>query len=535
MDATPWPVQVVLVVVIAVYAYDRFNSPPTNRACTTAARYHVAAFVYFLLYVLSFNVLLYYPQLLDLFGYDVQAAFPEGDMSGAIGVALLLTVLLPRAPVLSQVDSRLRRFLQRRAAIPSEAARLSKVLSQSEFEVPQDSRAGLEKALTGAGFDARHVAFNGAESVASLWTRMEFLFAKLQDLECEPKFAAFSHLRATEYARLKERHTNLRAKAKTAFELLDRLEEAGGDENFVQVVHAYEQGFREDLDEMLKAMCDFISQAVLSCKLTRSGRWHQLSELGFKYDEKHDTSGLSVNHVMALAMVLVPVFLANFIFFTPQQEGVSRGLLMAVMIVTVYCVAVTCAIVPKDRWRFSRRRDDGFRPWAFYVCAGLAAVALGIPVSIVFKTLIGLAQSVAPSLGSALAGAWGDLAYKWPYFFLSFMTAAVTAFHLDNRQTGRLAGPALRALEGVSLAAILAVTAYVVFEMLTRLAANAEGTTVSVPPADRLMGVSAIVGAAIGLLIPAWYRRTSAVETAQEGAADAARRDDLDHAAPAAG
>jgi hypothetical protein len=527
MEATPWPVQIALIGVIAVYAYDRFNSPPTNRACTTAARYHVAAFIYFSLYVLTFNLLMRYPQLQELLAFKAEGA---AGVSGAIGIALLLTVLLPRAPVLSQVDSRLRKFLQRRAAIPSEAARLSNELSRSAFEVPPEDREELERTLATAGFDARHVAYEGAEDTRSRWTQMEFLFAKLQALESDSKFAAFSHVRATECARLKERHANLRTKAKTCFELLDRLEEAGEDENFVQVVHAYERGFREDLDEMLKVMRDYISQAVLSCKLTHSGRWRQLAELGFQHDES-ETVNLGVNHVMALAVVLVPLFLANFIFFAPQRQDVGRGLLMAVLIVAVYCVSVTCAVIPKDRWAFTRRRDDGFRPWAFYVCAGLAAVTIGLPVTVGFKTLIGLTQAAEPSFGNVVGAVWSDLAaYKWPYFFLSFMTAAVTAFHLDNRPGTRLNGTTLRALEALSLSAALAATAFLVTEMLTRAAAGDSG--VHVPPPERLMVIGAIVGGTIGWLIPHWYRRLSGAEAeAQARAEGTSSPEGLGHAA----
>jgi hypothetical protein len=534
MESTPWPVQVVLVIVIAIYAYDRFNSPPTNRACTTAARYHVAAFIYFSLYLLTFHLVVRYPELVGFMGFDVQGPLADLEVSSAVGIALLLTVLLPRAPVLSNVDLQVRKHLQRRAAIPIEATRLSRELCGGELEVPGEERAGLEAELVGSGFDAQHVVYDGAEYTHTVWVKIEYLMWRLQELESNSKFASFMHDRAQEYARLKTQHKSLRTKAKTCFGLHEHLREIEDDEKYLEVLGAYEGGLRDDVEEMFKATCDFVSQAVLSCRLTHGGRWELLGDLGFKRQESNGRPSLGANHVIALASILIPVFLINFIFFAPKRPEVAHGLLIPVMIVTVYCVAVICAALPKDRWSFSTRSDKGFRPWCFFIMAGFAAVLVGFPINLGFKTLIVLTQDADPALGEAFNQAWESLvAFKWPYFFLSFMMAAVTAFHLDNRPSPWLNGISLRALESMSLAGIQAATAYFVFELLSRLAE--QGEAVHVPPLERLVIISAVVGAVVGFLVPEWYRRTSrAQEPAEPEATRSPPPGDVGHAAPAA-
>ena len=54
------------VVLVALYASDRFNTPPTNRSSTTAARFYSAGGLYLCVTIgIYFLLLLGFPQLLQ--------------------------------------------------------------------------------------------------------------------------------------------------------------------------------------------------------------------------------------------------------------------------------------------------------------------------------------------------------------------------------------------------------------------------------------------------------------------------------------
>ena len=111
------------VVLIIIYAMERFNSPTTVRASTTAYRYYLAALLYLLIYLLSFYTFTKYPQLLKYLEIG-----EETRESTVIFVAMIFSLLVPKVPLISQLDERLRKYLHRLASIPFEAIRLSKAI-----------------------------------------------------------------------------------------------------------------------------------------------------------------------------------------------------------------------------------------------------------------------------------------------------------------------------------------------------------------------------------------------------------------------
>ena len=58
---------------IFIYATERFNTPRTIRASTTAGRYYSAATIYLLIYLVTFFLFSKYPHLLKLLISDTEA------------------------------------------------------------------------------------------------------------------------------------------------------------------------------------------------------------------------------------------------------------------------------------------------------------------------------------------------------------------------------------------------------------------------------------------------------------------------------
>ena len=83
-------------VLIAIYAVERFNTPPTIRTSTTAGRYYVAVIVYLLIYLATFYVFTKYPELVErleeIFNIDLSKIGASGITSGD-STAILVAVI----------------------------------------------------------------------------------------------------------------------------------------------------------------------------------------------------------------------------------------------------------------------------------------------------------------------------------------------------------------------------------------------------------------------------------------------------------
>ena len=156
-------------IVIVVFAVDRFKTPPSDpkdgvvpyrisRSTTTAASYYTAVSLYGAIALAVFTFLLLSPQALDRLVATApeigEGVPPWARQSPPLLVALILTVLLPKIPILSSMDEWFRTKLQRMAAIPHEVRRLSAELRRAPFRVTAERERELSDALAAKGFDS---------------------------------------------------------------------------------------------------------------------------------------------------------------------------------------------------------------------------------------------------------------------------------------------------------------------------------------------------------------------------------------------
>ena len=132
---------------VVFHAYQRFNTPSSNRSSTTALRYYLGATLYAALALLTYLALSRFPELLALIGSEVLDSFAK-SLPRALMTALVLTVFIARMPFFSSLDRWLREELQYIARIPHEARRLSRWLQQAAFEIAEPRRARLARPST---------------------------------------------------------------------------------------------------------------------------------------------------------------------------------------------------------------------------------------------------------------------------------------------------------------------------------------------------------------------------------------------------
>jgi hypothetical protein len=263
------------VLLIIIYALERFNTPPSNRASTTAVRYYSGAVAYVLIYLFAYYVLNKYPYLLQLLlkaaAGNSEVALPRfaQDASSTVLIAILLPTLIPKVPLLSKMDKRLRKFLQSLAAIPFEALRLSKEIHDAPFSAPQQLQKNVKDDLVNRGFEEQDVVFENGNLAQHLWTKIAVLKLRLESWEQDTRFSAFTHERRSEYNRLSENYHRLTGMAMNCFKLIRQTPAGRNAEPMQEAVNRFRSNFMDEADNLFKELCDFMSQGILKCKSKR--------------------------------------------------------------------------------------------------------------------------------------------------------------------------------------------------------------------------------------------------------------------------
>jgi hypothetical protein len=496
---------------VVFHAFDRFGKPPAeaggrtvtchSRATTTAAAYYTAVVLYCGVGLAVYVALMLYPSLLDKLGQlapDFAGLVPEAlRQSPPVVVALLLTVLLPKVPILGAVDEFFRARLQHMAAIPHEVRRLAAELRRAPFRPPDEAeQRELAAALVSKGFDAGDLRFNWGTSPQALWTRLATLVRRLEAWDADGHLQEYFLSCPGELATLRQRYEDLLPKARQCFSLSRELAAGVPDEPAATALAAYRDDLMNEVEALLTSLYDAIGRAVLLCDLTHNRRAQRLLGLGF------DVTVKPIRHIPLNSLMLL--FTAGSVLFTlmflvapharPEETPVDL-LLRSVMIAAIYCVALWCAITPKSRWSAARRQPGSGRPWAAYLLSALAAAVAGVGVSFLTKLL---------SFGG-LATAWERTREGTPWAIMTFAVAYAVAVLADNEPDDfgalRLAGRRPWLAEALAMVATLVPAALFVQHLLQHTMQPDR-----IRPLWLVLTTTVVVAFAIGALVPSWYR-----------------------------
>ena len=518
-------------VVIVVFAVERFKALPTDpkdagipnrisRSTTTAASYYTALSLYGAIALGVFTFLLLSPQALDRLVETVPGiaeAIPQwARKSPSLLVVLILTVLLPKIPLLSGMDEWFRRHLQRMAAIPHKVRRLSAELRRTPFRVNADRRKELMDVMVAKGFEASDILFEDGTAAQHLWTKLSMLMHELDRWEADERFTSYVLTYPNEFTALRLRYGALLPRAARCFSMLRELTTDPEPAKKGGAIYAYRDDLSHEIEALLKDVYEAVSHAILLCELTQRARVSQLIRLGFGLDPELPRR-LTLNELLALFTGMTAVYAIGFV--TMQRfHGGGRGLdvqsfVLALLIAAIYCIAVWCAIAPKVRWRFARRTPTRGRPWGWYLLSGLMAATTGAVVSYLFNLITYHGDPVK---------AWELYWQTSPWAIMTFATAYTLAFLADDEPRegygGLLTGSRLRWTEGVALTLVMVSAAWLVYELLlgtheTALELRALKPDMPVRPVRPLRDIETltmIIGFAMGSLVPSWYRAAPA-------------------------
>jgi hypothetical protein len=489
-------------VFVLFYAGHRFNTPTTNRSSTTAVRYFVGLFLYCLVAIGFYSVLVYFPHLFTFMLQGDHAVVPgwTKEISIPLLVALLLTVLLPKMPLLNTTDQWICRQLQDMAAIPWEVLRLSAELKKDRLQITTEEQHAISERLNSEGFNRADIVFEQRDSPKSMWAQLTALLNKVQDWESDRRMAGYVAASGGELDKLRRRHQALFSKAKTCFYLMNEHADGGGTGKTNEAVVRYREDFVERVEQLRHDTLDFIARGVLRAELTDGAREVRLKALGFSIDWPDPP--FTLNQVMLLFGLLCAVILSGYVLFADTVRGLPFGLILtrSIMISVIYSVAVACAVIPKTSWDLARRQAEDVRPIAFYILAGLMAVSITQLTSFAFNS----------ALTGSVSCAWERSQLTYPWSLMSFCTAFTTGIMVDNPRLARIAAWKQRCGEAVLQSAAMFGASYITYAWLVQrfyavhTTCNAQ---YQVPPMKTMMIMAGAVGLVLGFFVPSWYRR----------------------------
>ena len=480
---------------VAFYAHERFTTPSV-RAMTTAVQYHIAWFGYLVSMLVLFaglSAVLSSTEALNfltlLTGADLTADTKK--LPAPFLAALFLTTLLPRLPVLKDLDGRIQQFFRDLGEIPYKALSLGWRLRNDPFRVPERLRPAVSDRLTAMGVEHADAMIDAPrDACESLWVKLTALVIQLQAEAESGRRPRFKRHQEAHYEKILASFASQAELAPVVFRM--RAEQP-----------LLARKFRHDCRELLKEVTDFISKGMLQSEYSLKRAFRALVSWGFEeLGQEQSSRFVSINQLIEVMLMLLVWMFLFFLFVggraVDDDAAVAEVLMKASAIAMILGAAIACAIYPKCAFkRISRRAADGTRPWVLYLVSALLSAFCWLLINYVRLWLEGGA-SIEGEQARSIAEQLSD---KRPWILISLATAFSTAYMTDNDPARwKLSETAARWCEGIAMALILAATMYLVTRWLGELhPIPAERTLI------RLASAS-VVGFIIGFFVPSLYR-----------------------------
>lgn len=504
-------------------AAGRFNTPSTNRSSTTAFRYHMAQLAYLLIAALSYFLLVNaFPLMKQLISLPGEAGGSDGldflaTLDPALAVALALSTLIDRIPIINQLDAKLIKTMHYVAAIPFEVRQLMTKLATQAETLPVAWAADVLPDLPLQALEQFDKVPEGPQ-LRQQWQHCSMLLQTLKNWEQQRRFAGFFY----EFA---DAYRNATQQAQQFFEELDgRLDtiqllnrkSARGKDN--QEALKYQlRLLQNDSKQLHDTLLELLCRGVLQCYLRNSERSLALGQLGFRLDNRDMDcrSTFTLNQAVTIAWV---VLLLTFLFSTLMgivfpAQGVTRGerqllrqILLPTMIALNYVASTFFALYPKSRFSNASRDENGQRPASTYLLSGLMAVATCFSISLLF---LGLRTHFNPS---CMELGW-PRSLTWQLMPLS--NAIGLAYLCDNHYSASWSKRQIRWFECGAHSLVMVCCFFVVNVWLGQLQAPEPALAQlcqNMPRSDSSMRMmfgltsTALIGAYLGYSIPTFYR-----------------------------
>jgi hypothetical protein len=413
---------------IVVYAWDRFNTPPSNRSSTRRSLYWSSCAGYILTALALFVAL---SMLLEVAPWR-QALLATADdpaLPAPLIAALAMTTLLSSCPTLKNLDSWILRVFLEWGAIPAEVKRRVATMTPQSFSVTAEDVAALREAYADGSYGdtlAGHLRERGSEGLELSqfrFTRVVKLYDRIQKLAGESRYARFFSETADELAELDKRVSAFLHRSDTSLTLAARLRAQESEVAYEELMLERREAFAQSCREIFNDLALFLARAVLRGERSERDIVDRLRTIGFAAAEPMNEPDFPIDGLTLLALGVFLYLAALSVFFsqvtsTSHVQGTPLMMAFKVALTRLVTVGVTLWLVQRFSF-FRREAREAPKYFAYVVCGILACVvAAGIclPFALFEADLMTGMNKSAPLillsgvLGAALALCCND----WP-------------------------------------------------------------------------------------------------------------------------
>jgi hypothetical protein len=492
---------------IVAYAWDRFNTPATNRSSTRQALYWWSCMGYMLSALAVFVAL----SLLLRVGPWRAALLGSADnpsLPAPLIATLAMTTLLSAVPPLKQLDGRILSTFLSWGAIPAEVKRRAAMMTPGSFLVSDEDVTALRESYGDGSYGdtlANHLCARGSEGLAQSqyrFTRVVKLYDQIKKLAGELGYSRFFSEADDEFAAIESKVAVFLRRSDASLTLAQRLRASDAQGICEELLQERREIFAESCRDMFRELALFLARAILRSEVSETDIVGRLRKTGFAASEPITVPHFPIDSltVLALAMFVYLVVVSVFLAHLPgAPHSAENSLLMCgkITLARLFAVAVTVWLMQN----FPKlHRSPGETPHYFaYVVCGVIAGAASAGVCLIFRI-----EDASP-----LVGLGNDL----PVILLSGILCAMVALCCDDWPGDAIPPARLRWAEAAACGSVMAVGIALIY------AANL--LPLEFPPLmlAAWIGLPTIMALVIGGWVPHIYRSARRGAISQRAAA----------------
>jgi hypothetical protein len=460
-------VTLVCAVVVAAHAWDRYNTPETNRVSTTRSLFLFTGAGYvsasLTLYLLLSEVLLK-PDTGLFLGLEGPKKILADYSSPPVLAALLLTVLLPNTPIVSTADCWLLERFRLWGRIPHGVRNLAQELPPQALHLDPADVGELQAWIAAEGEVpddlAGVVSAEAPETARGSFARVLRLYVELQKLETAVAYRTAFRSQQDAWLAIKEDFRVFLAESQAFFVLFEKLtplEGTAGETALTKNKRCY----RDICRKIHKDMTEFLVQLLLMVEGSDQRIGNRLQAIGFA-PPAQPSPHMQVGPFLFMGAMMIFGMLGVVAAFSPHAQVLPPAV-SAILIGATRTIGILAAILPKMRWSKCRPDERGNPPYLAWL--GWAAVAWII-------SLLVERAAYAIALGDPLAPLDFARYPMTPMGPMAFATSLVLSILCDvDLHLGH--GWARRVSEGLLSAVAAAVSIYICTHLLFLTAASA--------------------------------------------------------------
>jgi hypothetical protein len=502
-DASNPYVMLVCMAAVTLYAYNRYDTPGTNRLSTTWSLFVLTGICYIISTLAIFFVLsevVLKPGVLPFLGLEDAQKLVSQFTAPPVLAAVVLTTLLPNTPVVSAADKALLQAFQSWGRIPNGVRHLADRMPQIALCVQENDIATLRDWIShDSDVPNELIDYLGPElKTPSGWlTRVMRLYKEAEILKLTPTYAAAFRSQREVWQAIHEDFRVFTGQSQAFFVLFDRLKPLAGEAGQNALKQA-ESSYQGTCAKLYDRVTQFLAQMLIMTEPSQGMVDNRLRHIGYDISQELDDP-LPIGPFAFMGVILMIVILGVMatVPLPPRPESALPLAVTAVLIAATKTIGAAVAVLPKLRWSVFRRGDKGPHPYLAWIASAIAAAA----TSLIFKRL-----AMAVAHGTIAAASDFRTYPLTPLAPTSFMICLAIAILCDEDfRLGK--GIGRRYKEGLICGAAMVIAVFICVRLLSIQSATAAQTTNWFPYA-----FSFFLGTAAGFFAPYLYREARGEE-----------------------